>query len=455
MPKEIIRLFIITACKIEKFANHASKTFLNHLLFLPSMADIAIIGAGPAGCACAYLLARAGFKVDVFEEHKAVGKPVQCTGITTAALLDVLEGMGLSLGSQKQGGRHSTSDKTTLPRFIINQVNYAHIYAQNKSSITVRLGRANLVLDRAGFDRFLKKQAADAGARFHMNTRFVGFRKTDHRETGQVKTRLFEIDLIKSSTRAKKRRGEHQQHRADILIGADGPSSAVARAAGMYGSRHFMLGYQLRLRLSNDNSVKFYPFPKGYAWLVPENTNTVRFGIACYTKPREQLELIAREQLKKSPEQLSKITINAQAGLIPIYNQNIRTEQCNIYLLGDAAAQVKATTGGGIVQGLIAAKSLAEALSKRKSYTRLWKKAIGKELALSLLIRNALDSMHAGDYNRLIALLSSKHAQAVLSKYDRDFPSQLLPRLMITEPGMILFSCRVGLRLVGRVVLRR
>ena len=47
---------------------------------------INIIGAGPAGLHTAYLLAKAGKEVNVFEEHKEIGLPVQCTGITTSHL---------------------------------------------------------------------------------------------------------------------------------------------------------------------------------------------------------------------------------------------------------------------------------------------------------------------------------------------------------------------------------
>ncbi len=38
---------------------------------------ISVIGAGPAGSYTAYLLAKAGEKVRIFEEHKEIGKPVR------------------------------------------------------------------------------------------------------------------------------------------------------------------------------------------------------------------------------------------------------------------------------------------------------------------------------------------------------------------------------------------
>ena len=47
---------------------------------------ISIIGAGPAGGQSAYLLAKKGYDVNIYEEHASVGKPFQCTGLATPIL---------------------------------------------------------------------------------------------------------------------------------------------------------------------------------------------------------------------------------------------------------------------------------------------------------------------------------------------------------------------------------
>ena len=52
------------------------------------MANIAIIGGGPAGMTAAYHLGLQGHDVSVFEEHPIVGDPFQCTGILTGMLED-------------------------------------------------------------------------------------------------------------------------------------------------------------------------------------------------------------------------------------------------------------------------------------------------------------------------------------------------------------------------------
>ena len=52
---------------------------------------ISIIGGGPIGAYTAYLLAKAGEQVRIFEEHNKIGKPVQCAGIVSKNLFKVLD----------------------------------------------------------------------------------------------------------------------------------------------------------------------------------------------------------------------------------------------------------------------------------------------------------------------------------------------------------------------------
>ena len=56
-----------------------------------SILMIAVIGAGPAGCYSAYKLASAGEKVQVYEEHSSIGKPVQCTGLLTSEIYNIFK----------------------------------------------------------------------------------------------------------------------------------------------------------------------------------------------------------------------------------------------------------------------------------------------------------------------------------------------------------------------------
>ena len=128
-----------------------------------------------------------------------------------------------------------------------------------------------------------------------------------------------------------------------------------------------------------------------------------------------------------------------QAGLIPIYNPKIKTQKDNVFLIGDAAAMVKATTGGGIIQGLIAAMALADSIINKKDYHKEWKKSIGRDLLIHLKMRKMMDKFSMQDWNYLIKLFNKENTKKVLESNDRDFPSRFLVKLILTEPRLLYF----------------
>ena len=356
------------------------------------MAMISIIGAGPAGNYLAYLLAKNNFDVSVFEEHKTVGLPVQCTGITTSYLGKLVE---------------------LKKDFVINKVNKVRIFAPNNRFIDVRLDN-NIILDRTRFDQYLMGKAKKAGAKFFLNHRFLGYKNNI------IKIQNIKANMIKDI-------------KIDYLVGADGPLSDVAKSTGLKGKRDFLIGIQARLRLNNSNVVEFYPFIEEYSWVVPESKDIVRIGLATRKNPKRALNDFLRKKLKKYD------IIDMQAGLIPVYNPKIKTQKDNVFLVGDAATMVKATTGGGIIQGLIAARALADSIINKKDYSKEWKKAIGRDLLMHLKIRNIMSKFSAKDWNYLIELFNKEKTKKILASYDRDFPSRFLVKLALIEPRLLYF----------------
>ena len=111
-----------------------------------------------------------------------------------------------------------------------------------------------------------------------------------------------------------------------------------------------------------------------------------------------------------------------------------------MYLVGDAATQVKASTLGGIIPGMMAAEELARALKEGKSYERLWRKKIGRELWFHLLIHKLmLQRFREKDYDTLIALVDQPRIRHLIGSHDREFPSVLLMKLALLEPRFLQF----------------
>jgi geranylgeranyl reductase family protein len=352
-----------------------------------------IIGGGPIGSYTAYLLARQGYNVEVFEEHTTIGEPVQCTGIVTSALAETIK-----------------LDK----EFIPNKITKTRIFSPDNSFIELSFpkGKENIVLDRAKFDRHIASMAKDVGVKFHLGSKFVGRRNN--------------IIIIEGNMAG--------EHKADYIIGADGPTSKVAKSSGMFKKRKFWTGLQARVKLKNNNIVEFYPHIGSFAWVVPEDKETVRMGLLAKNNIKETFNDFLKKRLG------NYTIIDQQAGLVPIYSSQIKTQKGNTFLVGDAACMVKATTGGGIVQGLKAAKALAYSIKNNKNYEKAWKKEIGKELWLSLMIRRCLDNFSDKDYNNLVSLFNKEKTSRILEEHDRDYPSKFLFKLLLAEPRLMLFA---------------
>jgi|TARA_B100001964_G_scaffold218496_1_gene259563 geranylgeranyl reductase family protein len=355
---------------------------------------ITIVGAGPAGSYLAYLLAKKGKDVTIIEEHKKIGDPVQCTGIVTGSIEKFVK----------------------LPSNVIANRCSKVVVVSNNNKITANTDE--IVLWRNKFDEFLADMAADAGVKILTNHQFIS---------------LEGKNTIKIKNESKTKNIE-----SEIIIGADGPSSAVAKAAGLNINTKFYIGMQAKVKLkTNLDEFETHfgnPFPDFFGWVVPESENTVRLGLGSFHNTKEHFYKFLEKRTGK------KDILCWESGIIPIYDPKKIIQKDNIYLIGDAASQVKATTGGGIIPSLKATETLCDCIINNKDYNNEFKKQSGKELLLHLRIRNTLNKFSDKDYDNLLKLMSQEKIKKILKKYDRDTPIPLVLNLLLKEPRFLLFS---------------
>jgi len=354
---------------------------------------IAIIGAGPVGCYAASLLAD-NFEVAVFEEHPTIGLPVQCTGILTSEIFSF------------------------IPRrndFIVNKASKVRIFAPNNKFLRLELEKPDSIVDRQRLDNYFYNLAKKKGAKFYISHKFLGIKDSQA--------------LVKDlkSGRAKK-------FGFDYIIGADGPLSAVAKAAGLYGNRKLFVGLQAVVRKRNNNIIDFYPLQNGFGWAVPENKSALRVGLACTKNTREEFQKIIRKYKGK--------VLAKQGGLIPLFNPSASFCKENIFLIGDAAGFVKATTGGGIIPGLKSAEIAANAIKNRTSYAGGVYLQLFPSLILNLEMRKLMDSLTSEEWNDLVKELSSSESKEVLQKINRDQLFSLLLNLSLKKPSLLAYGLK-------------
>ncbi|HLD10991.1 MAG TPA: NAD(P)/FAD-dependent oxidoreductase [Candidatus Nanoarchaeia archaeon] len=336
---------------------------------------IKIIGAGPAGSYLGYLLAKSGKSVDIYEEHKEIGYPIQCAGIITSSIQKIIN----------------------IPKeIILNEITQFNVIYKDKN-IILKV-KPNLVLDRAKFDQFLAKKAEEAGVKIHLNSKYIS---NDNKK------------IIINQEKIPFR----------YLIGADGPSSLVSKNNNFKKNK---LIYGIQATIDGNFEIQtsnIYLNFGNFAWLIPISKTKARLGLISKT-PKKDFDNLVKELKPK--------ILEYQAGTIPIFKKK-QLQKNNIFLLGDAAAQIKLTTYGGIIPGLEAAKELSEAIIKNKQY-----KPKNKELIVSRLLRNKLNKFTEKDYDLLFTYFNKK-IKLILENNDRDYPSKILLKLIIAQPKLLRF----------------
>lgn len=376
--------------------------FLTHQTKISIMLNpktIAVIGAGPIGCYTAYLLAKQGHNVHLYEEHEQIGKPIQCTGLLTADF-------------------DKFFPKLNKESFLINTFQSVNVKTKNQN---IQISQNEYLVCRTKFDSYFGKLAKDAGTNIHLNHSFK--RKENNKLIIQDKTNNQEIRI-----------------QADIVIAADGPLSKTAKAhqifhknrSNYYGIQAVLTGKfnpkQFDVYFGEDFCKDFF------VWVVPESKTKARVGLCS----KQNSKFIFDKFMQKHKDwKIEEI----QAGVIPIYKHAQILSKGNCYVVGDAAGQVKATTLGGLIPGLRAAEHLADSIKHNKSIRYL--KSTTKlrvELLLHQQIRKAMDSFRDQDWDYLLKLTNQPRIQNVLQKYSRDNPLPLISTILLKEPRFLRFA---------------
>jgi len=359
--------------------------------------DVVVVGAGPAGSMAARAAARSGAKVLLLDKRRELGVPVQCG---EALAEEPLRDLGIKPN----------------PRWIAGEINAVRLISPSGIEVSIAEksvvhGKVGFILDRKVFDKHLAMLAAGEGADVKVGTLVDGL-LMDGKKIAGVRASSFDGRM---------------EVRAEVVIAADGVVSRVARWAGVKtalkpddiesGIQFQMVGIDIK----STDVMEFYfgskITPGGYAWVFPKGGEMANVGIGILGSrmQRPAIEYLT-DFVNSRPELRKGRVIEINGGGVPVGGPIPKTVKDNVLIVGDAARQVNALTGGGIdsamragdIAGDVAAKAVAEAdVSEKRlmEYEKRWREQMEKRLKRYLNAKDVLLSMSDDELDRLAKAL--------------------------------------------------
>lgn len=364
------------------------------------MSFITVVGGGPVGLQTALNLKQNGFDVSLIEEHREIGKPVQCAGLISKTGYNEL--------------------KLNTEEAIVNEIKGARIFSPRGIELKIKKSEtAAYVIDRYKFDQSFYKKALKAGLEVNLNSKLLDIRK----------------DSLFLETK-----GHGELKKSKIIVGADGANSIVRHIIMQdIPQENFVHTFQIRAKgIFNPEFVElhFGELAKGlFTWIIPENNSTARIGLA--TKMGEN----PAENLKKFVEKKGLVldVLDKTSALIPIAKPLKTAVKENILLVGDSGFHTKADTGGGIIFGLKAANICSETISnhlkKHKSLAEYDKNlgALNKELLTHWKIHSFIQKTPPNKIDEFFYRAKKAGIEEFLSEHgDMDKPSSFIGKAMRT-----------------------
>ncbi len=370
--------------------------------------DVVVVGAGPGGLAAAVHMASKGLKVKVFEKKKVLGKPVRC-----GEFFAVKEEMMKLVPNVKSPEIFDIPEQA-----IDNKCRAVRVVSPRGREFEFPF--SSYVLDRHVFESHLADVARSYGAEVDVGIQVHYYPDGDTPKVGPSPDKAVYSDLV---------------------IAADGYPSETAKRAGL-PEQEYANPYSVATNIEylmtdldvEQDVVEMYMDPRyspgGYGWIIPKGNGRANVGIGIrepYVKREWQIRDLVDGFIEKNKVAAPRLKGGRKTSMVadslPVDGPLSRTYTDRVMAVGDAAAMVMPTNGGGIQTALITGRLAGEAAVRHfesqtplSSYETAWREQIGKEMENSKLMRMASDRLmgHGLLFHLLLRLIGTNRIADVV-----------------------------------------
>ena len=354
-------------------------------------ADAVVIGGGPAGCAAAVGLARAGASIVLLERERGSSAKV-CGEFLSVEACDEARALGV--------------DPAVLGAAPIDRVRVTWRGATVESALPFRAAS----LSRAAFDGALLEAARSAGARVERGARAVAL------DGSRVSVRR--DDAVADLTAP-----------AIVLATGKVEFAGLRRAGGHFPDA---LGFKMHLALDDrqrdelGSAVELALFAGGYAGMQRIENGLVAFALVVrrdvYARLGSWRELVsalarssarAAQRLEGAREIWAKPIAVSGVPYGFTYRDDGRAPQDVLYRVGDQLAVIPSFTGDGIAIALVTGSCAARAIARHES-PRAFHAAMRARLATPMLVAGALSRAIGSPLGRAAVIWPARVLPALL-----------------------------------------
>jgi geranylgeranyl reductase len=383
------------------------------------MLRVAVVGGGPSGSCAAEVLAKAGIQTWLFERKLDNAKP--CGGAIPLCMVEEFD----------------------LPESIIDRkVRNMRMISPSNREVDIHLDNSNEYIGmcrREVLDGFLRTRAADLGAQL-VNGLVQSI------DTGNQRQGPYTLHYADYSSGGPT--GELKTLEVDLIVGADGANSRVAKAMDA-GDYNVAIAFQERIRLPAEEMAYYEDLaemyvgtdvsPDFYAWVFPKfdhvavGTGTMQANQSLIKGLQKGIRARASRRLLRGE------VIKVEAHPIPEHPRPRRVVG-RMALVGDAAGYVTKSSGEGIYFAAKSGRMCAEEIvvasasgtripteKDLKVYIRKWDRKYGATYKVLELLQNIFYSNDAAR-EAFVEMCDDKDVQRLT------FDSYLYKRVVAMNP---------------------